>query len=75
MHLMRLRMLVALVIMLTVSGCETSMAPPIRSDIKYIPCVSLPGPFPYVEEGVAWAESTLVWGDLYNAVWEALCEE
>ena len=70
-----LKMLVGLALMLIVSGCEASMALPSQTDIQYIPCVSLPGPFPYVEEGVVWAESTLVWGDEYNAVWEALCEE
>ncbi len=72
---MPLRMLAALVIMLTASACETSTALPKQTNIRYIPCVSLPGPFPYVEEGVIWAESTLFWGDDYNAVWEALCEE
>ena len=63
-----------LLLMLIVSGCETSTSAP-PPTVKYIPCVSLPGPFPYVEEGIVWAESTLLWGDEYNAVWEALCEE
>lgn len=75
-----LNVLAAPVATLIVSGCVLSTsALPVRTTVKYVPCVSLPGAF-YYNEGVdenfpvRLSEATLRWADEYNAVYEELCE-
>lgn len=80
-----LKKLVLLGTILIVSGCalstgvfQNTLVP--RGTIKYVPCVSLPGPFFYEDENVdthfpvRMSDETLEWADEYNAVYEELCE-
>ena len=80
MRITRLNALAALALTLIASGCALSTAAlPTRTTVKYVPCVSLPGPFFY-DDGVddhfpvRMSEETLRWADEYNAVYEELCE-
>ena len=80
MRITRLNALPAIAQTLIASGCAKSIALPSVGALKYVPCVSLPGPFFYEDENVdthfpvRMSDETLEWADEYNAVYEELCE-